>query len=90
LVESFMGADWWHDSAPFPRWPTADRFAPWAAVWQAWETMQSVHALQRLNLMQAYRVAQFADAAAYKHERQSLVVAAYDPPAPPSNGHGRA
>jgi hypothetical protein len=69
LVEAFMGAEWWHDAAAQPRWRTADRFAPWAEVWLAWETMEAMRALHRLDLMQATRAALLADGTHYRQHR---------------------
>lgn len=50
LVEREYGAAWWYNPA---RWDTLDGFAPYGAVWEAWETMRRAKALDRLNLVRA-------------------------------------
>lgn len=59
LVEREYGAGWWHNPA---RWDTLDGYAPYGAVWAAWETMRRARALERLSLIRAIAIARAGEA----------------------------
>lgn len=59
LVEREYGAAWWFNPA---RWETLDGFAPYLAVWEAWETMRRARAWERLSLVRAISVARAGEA----------------------------
>lgn len=52
--EAFYGASWYFDPR---RWPTTDGYVPFAVLWDAWRTMQSVAAWQRLQITHAVAMA---------------------------------
>lgn len=67
--EAFWGASWYFNPA---RWDTVDGYVPFPVLWDAWRTMQSVAAWQRLQMMHAVALAQPVSEAALT-DRQRLV-----------------
>lgn len=67
--EAFWGASWYFNPA---RWATVDGFVPFQVLWDAWRTMQSVTAWQRLQTMHAVALAQPVSEGAVT-ERQRLL-----------------
>lgn len=53
--EAFWGASWYWNP---PRWGTVDGYVPFTVLWDAWRSMQSVAAWQRLQVTHAVALAQ--------------------------------
>lgn len=53
--EAFWGASWYFNPA---RWATVDGYVPFPVLWDAWRTMQSVAAWQRMQITHAVALAQ--------------------------------
>lgn len=53
--ELYYGASWYWNPA---RWGTSDGYVPFGILWDAWRTLQSLTAWQRLQTMQAFILAQ--------------------------------
>lgn len=53
--EAFWGASWYFNPQ---RWATVDGYVPFPVLWDAWRTMQSVAAWQRLQITHAVAMAQ--------------------------------
>lgn len=53
--EAFWGASWYWNPA---RWGTRDGYVPFPVLWDAWRSMQSVTAWQRLMWTKAFALGQ--------------------------------